>query len=392
MPVDYQQIQTQVRDFGQEAFLRQKEIESFRQKGMALLETCTEHQAELAEKVNLAAQLNPRLRCAMPTHEPLNARLSVSAPLTDVTILAADGSQINPDRHARIEFCVINVGAVQIRMGSGAPPSTLVQSHLLGQNEMFTEDGLITEGVVALKRDLAERKTLMDLACQGLPPVITLTDGPLELYHEPNPSKEFDRAFEEYLEVLHKLSGTGAATAGYVDRPRSDLLVRLLELDELPESRLKTAGQTRRYQGLTDASLLLPLLPNPGDRSAVFAIQSQTSQSFGGSLALHFFYMNVGRPNIPYLARVEIPAWVAQDEVMLCRLHSVLFSQCSILGTRPYPYVLHRAHEVAVVSYDEKDQLESMLMSELIRLGMAAGETSNKQHHKQLQKRTRYGR
>ncbi|HEX9013128.1 MAG TPA: DNA double-strand break repair nuclease NurA, partial [Anaerolineaceae bacterium] len=92
----------------------------------------------------------------------------------------------------------------------------------------------------------------------------------------------------------------------------------------------------------------------------------------------------------PYLARVELPAWVAEDAQAVDLLHAALVSQSRVLGARPYPYALHRAHEVAVVSLAEKDQLEQMLLAEMARRGMPPGEKSNKQIHKDGKGRKRH--
>jgi hypothetical protein len=107
-------------------------------------------------------------------------------------------------------------------------------------------------------------------------------------------------------------------------------------------------------------------------------------------LALRFFYLNVGRTDAAWLARVEIPAWVAEDPQKLDSLHAVLVDQCKILGTRAYPYLLHRAHETAVVTLEEKDQLTQMIILELRRRGVWVGEASHKQAAKSLGKRTSY--
>ena len=91
----------------------------------------------------------------------------------------------------------------------------------------------------------------------------------------------------------------------------------------------------------------------------------------------------------PYPVRVEIPAWVAEDPQMLDDIHAVLVHQCQILGSRTYPYLLHRSHEVAVVTQDEKRQLENMIALEIQkRLGMLE-QASEKQATKDLPGRTR---
>ena len=144
----------------------------------------------------------------------------------------------------------------------------------------------------------------------------------------------------------------------------------------------------RPLLGVTDRFLFgdgNELLLKPGHRSAVFSIQSSSAKNYQGVLSLHFFYLNAGQDEShPHIARVEIPRWVAEDASMLGLLHAVLVDQCRVMGARPYPYLLHRAHETAVVSNEEKFQVEQMLMQELRRQGVDVEDGSNKQSAKDL--------
>ena len=196
---------------------------------------------------------------------------------------------------------------------------------------------------------------------------------------KPRGMPEFEAELERYQQVLEELAGLEVGTAGYVDRPRGDLLVRLLELAILQRrGQISKAGEERPLRGVYDTYLFLSLL-KPGERSAIFAIRSGASKSFRGQLALHFFYINVGRAGHPYLARVEIPRWVAENQRLVDLLHACLLEQSHHLGARPYPYVLHRAHEIAVISWDERSQLENMIAAELRRQGLDVDDRSNKQ-------------
>ena len=118
----------------------------------------------------------------------------------------------------------------------------------------------------------------------------------------------------------------------------------------------------------------------------------ETAGKYADELVLHFFYLNVGRDDgHPYLVRVEIPAWVVENTPMLDNIHAVLAHQCQILGNRAYPYLLHRSHEVAVVTQDEKRQLENMISLELRNRGVSVGDISQKQGSKDdSQKKGRY--
>ena len=309
------------------------------------------------------------------------------------TILAADGSQINPSRHARVPFCVINVGVVKMVRGSGRAPEIATQSQLLDYDAVFLPNGgMLSEGMVALKRDMGEREALVDLAGDLVLPAISMTDGPLELYREPQETAEFTQTLDRYLDVLGRLRDRQLMTLGYVDKPGSDLIGRLLELVQLSDDELEAYNhRQRRYAGVNDIALFTELLQNPGERSAVFEIYSQTALRFRGDLALHFFYLNVGSEGRPHLARVEIPAWVARNRAWVGMLQAVLLEQSSIMGTRPYPYILHRSHEVAIVSMSEHQHVEEMIVAEFERRGIPIDDQSNKQYHKDLPTgKTRY--
>ncbi|MBI1855740.1 MAG: DNA double-strand break repair nuclease NurA, partial [Chloroflexi bacterium] len=126
-----------------------------------------------------------------------------------------------------------------------------------------------------------------------------------------------------------------------------------------------------------------------GHRSAVFGIQSSSEKNYKGALSLHFFYLNVGADGHPWPVRVEIPKWVADDKEKLDLLHAVLVSQCRMMGSKPYPYLLHRAHETAMVKHEEKEQIEQMLTQELRNQNEEVDEGSYKQSAKDLKGRTR---
>jgi NurA-like 5'-3' nuclease len=86
---------------------------------------------------------------------------------------------------------------------------------------------------------------------------------------------------------------------------------------------------------------------------------------------------------------VEIPAWVAEDKEKVNLLQASLLEQCEIMGAKPYPYLLHRAHETAVVKKEEQQQIEQMLMQELRSQDEKVEEGSYKQSAKDLKGRAR---
>jgi hypothetical protein len=390
--VDFQQLQTQVREMGDQASAWEARIQESSHQAETLLRDNSRNQPFLVQKLERALAIDPNLRSARPATEPLDASYPCPPAAETATIIAADGSQINPDRHSEIEFSLINVGAVLMLHGTKQAPTEHIFSKLLFEDILSTQLRFQTEGLLALGRDLAERKALLDLS-QSAPriPVLTFTDGPIELWtrQEPAFQREYQEAFDEYLNVLSGLQQLGAATAGYVDRPGANYLVRLLEIGLIPDEQRFDLRSHSPLRGATDRRIFEKIL-GAGCRSAVFGLQSPSARKYEGNLKLHFFYINVGRNGSPKIARVEIPGWVAFNNEMLNPLHSVLVAQSLILGNRAYPYLLHRAHEAAIVTRLERDQIIQMIIQERNRRGFAVQDVSEKQSAKDLPGRARF--
>jgi hypothetical protein len=391
MSLDFLQVSQQVKKLGEQAVGRQHDLTDRLMQARATLESHATEIEPLQSKVQqVVHHYDATLRCAVPVTEGLNSHFPLPSMPDQVTLIAADGSQIFADRHAEVDYCLVNTGLIWMRYGSPDAPQTNIQSRLIyaDQLEGMSDDRL------SLQRDLAERSRLLELAKQVPEPVITLTDGPLELWtttlEEGRVAGEFKQSLEQYLAVLNQLREMKATTAGYVDKPGADLVVRLLEVAQATTEDLTEMKKFRPLKGVTDRELFREVLA-AGERSAIFAIQSRSSSQYQGEISLCFFYLNVGKPDKPYLTRVEIPRWVAEDASMLDNLHAVLVSQCRMIGTRAYPYLLHRAHETALVSLEDKEQVTQMIVNELRKRGVAVDGESAKQYNKDISgKRTRY--
>lgn len=386
MPVNYLSLQDQIKKYGESAAAKKMEFEHKFQACFSLFKEHAGNLIDLQRMVEEAAAQNKGLRCAVPVDEPLDTHIPAIPSPAGCTIIAADGSQINPDTHGEVLFALVNVGLFTIQPGSAAAPRTETRSSLLYDDTLHTPNGLVSEDLIALLRDVREREILAEVTKSFPAPIITLTDGPLELYHEPRQDKQFETQFKRYVAALDELSLNGIITAGYVDRPRADLVVRLLELLVPAGDSSETIPQSRAFSGIPDRALFETLL-QPGERSAVFALQSSSAHSYEGRKALHFFYLNSGSANHPALARVEIPAWVAQEKSSLETLHAVLVEQSRQTGTAPYPYPLLRAHEVAVVKMDDREEVIRMIKRELIARGFPPSSQSFKQINKGFQDR-----
>ncbi len=401
MPVNFQQIHARIMEIGSSARDRRKTLDERRKQARHWFTEYASQLDFLRQRVQAARAVDPNLRCALPVSEPLDACHAAPALDVDATLIAADGSQINPDRHAAVQFGVINVGAIIMKRNSGKSPEIATDSELFYGNEL-EEKKLTSEGAISLLRDLHERIAVDKLSKELEGSIVNITDGTLEIWgaKDIEDAKAYEQSVQSYLTVLSRLQSRGVTTAGYVDKPSANLVVRLLEIaTALPES-LQKLREHRPFLGISDLWLFgyqnadFRLL-GPGERSAVFRLQSGSEKYYKGDLALHFFYLNVSdNEKYPQIARVEIPGWVADEKEKLDLLHGVLIEQCRMLGSRPYPYLLNRAHEIAVVGNQEKEQIEQLLALESRHLGEDLGYPSNKQIGKDALAtgRKRYGK
>jgi hypothetical protein len=305
-----------------------------------------------------------------------------------------------PDRHQPVYYGLINTGAIVLKMNTGEAPEVVTESRLLSDEELVSKTGNpISDTMLGLMRDTEERTTMLKLvqkSSQGKHQIITLTDGPIELWgrREGDEAMLFEENLKKYLSALSHIQELGSITAGYIDHPGANPVCRMLEVAMAGEEEMVAIKQFRPLDGISDRWLFgnpAALVLFPGERSAVFALKSRSEADYQGIFALHFFYINVSKDlNDPQIARIDIPGWVAEDDGKVGQLHACIVEQCGLLGSKPFPYIIHRAHEIAVVTYEEKKQIDALFQIESLSQGHDAGATSNKQTPKDGAGRTKF--
>ncbi len=326
----------------------------------------------------------PSERCAIPSNERIDRRIPAPILNKRLTILAADGSQINPDRHDLVSIGLINTAVIRYQTGSGVSPRIVTQTTLLDPDDFTADRGSLTEDQIALRRDVAERELLAAEAGKsdaGVP-LVALTDGPLELFTLRQAYAGQQQYIDRYQSALQVLFQQHVLLAGYIDRPRADLVVRMLELAVLRQDETPTTTFVP-----VDDSLLFAGLLQAGERSAVFGLNSRSNRELDEALRFSFFYLNCGDSQRPQIARVEIPAWVAADPEAIDLLHGCLLAQTRITEGVPYPYILHRAHECAVVTLAEKERIQNLILREYAAQRVTLSGESGKQRLKTLSNR-----
>ncbi|HLE23085.1 MAG TPA: DNA double-strand break repair nuclease NurA [Anaerolineales bacterium] len=383
MSLDLRQVLPQVESLGQEA-ARRAAAASIRLPRLAqlLLDAARLDRSELEHRLAAApATAHP----AWPTDEAIDASFPLPAHPPRLRLLAADGSQVYPDRHAAAFFYMVNIGSIDLLQGSGRPPQTATHSNLHFDDEDLRDTrGLpVDTHLINARRDAAELKELARLVegpvlsevegpvlsevegpvlseVEG--PTLALLDNGLLLWAASQEQKaarpDVQRVLDEYLAALDVLRDSGAALAGYISRPRGANVV------DLVEAAAAEAGGTPPR--LTDR-LLFGRHLQAHMRSARFRHPARINDEFAArGHEIQFFYLHTGAQD--GIARVEIPHWVAADAARMAMVHAGIVEQCRLTGV-PYPLV--RAHELALVGQDDRRALDGLVQAALIRHGIS---------------------
>jgi hypothetical protein len=344
-------------------------------------------------------------RSARPFNEtePLDAAIDAPPPPPQATLIATDGSQIMPDRHAAYLYYLINVGGIVYHHGgsrghgsSSAPEIFAVPKLVYPSDDDSLDNFNSTGGAVSIERDLQEIEILARQAFHHRHDneiVLAVLDQRLLYWPIGSAGVAENAAVTDWGKHITDIRRSGALLCGYIDRPGSiavSTLLRSIAALDAPTFNWRELGTQKATQGLADRDLFGALL-QPGQRSKVFVYVSPPNETFAGQDPANevcFFYVNPATHG-EQIARVDIPRWVAEDEGAVTAVHSLIIDQCRLLGD--YPYVLARADETAVVGRQDTAELNFMIDVIMERHGIHAGITA-KQGSKDLARggRTRF--
>jgi len=314
--------------------------------------------------------------------EGLDRRYQTPPTPTEFTAMATDGSHIDVDRHRSTRCYLINIGSAVISYGS-KPDAALTSSPRLYADEkdmVITHPGggrdyQIDSNLLGIKRSVGEWCHLTDLAAAQPTDSrsLALLDGTLihwglEGYPDFVIDELLTRGFLRCLDEIKKLnSDRQLAIASYISFPGSTDVANVLRVAICPHQppdcdRCCPPGKTRDCEGVAgvrDRELFLNLLES-GERSALFISPSKIVKERYGEHRIYFFYLRADDE----IARVEIPQWVAENEVLLNLTHSLVLDQCR--RGHGYPVVLSEAHEQAVVTGVDRENFWELVESSMV--------------------------
>ena len=376
--------------FQQEALASRQRLERAQQ----LLEQAEARQAELLE-----IQQNWRDRflfsAAVPL-EPLDSHLAIPAPPSRHSVFATDGSQISPSHH-EIAYCyLINVGRVMLHYGQNLHPllDSLPEVYYKPEDLYVSRQwGIRTEEWMAYRRTVLEAQMLSEMACRWVKPPgahtepnLALVDGSLIYWFlEGLPLEARDRLLVPILEAWEALRKAKIPLLGYLSAPRSIEGTNFLRLQActypLPNcvahcgELLEEKTPCQVFAPLRDATIWGQFLA-PGERGPLWRSCSRILDLYNEEQRIYFCYVNVGTE----IARLEVPAWVAEDDFLLAQSLAIVLGQVS--KGYGYPVALAEAHNQAVVRGGDRARFFALLEQQMIRAGLRNVGTSYKEARK----------
>ena len=263
------------------------------------------------------------------------------------SIVAADGSQVYPDRHTGTLCSMINIGTV---IADYNQPKSSIQLNSKPYVHLFEEkDWFEAIDIVNCRRQELEFKHALTQALTiERNERLVLFDGSLIFWHLENMDKKLhDTYITRYLALLDHYHKKNVLIAGYISMPKSKELVNLVRM-QLSDFEPTTNDNHTLVDHMLDTHVAQSYL-KPFERTILFANHSPIVKLYPDHLKPYFFYLHIDSE----IVRIEIPQWIAHDAKAVDFIVEAICDQ-SKKGFG-YPVVLSEAHEQAVVKGPDRD-------------------------------------
>ena len=374
-----------------------KEAEASRQRLERALVLLQETQARQREIVEIQKNWRDRLIFAAATPvEPLDTCIDLNPAPSNHTVFATDGSQISPSHH-EIAYCyLINVGRIMLHYGQSLYPllDSLPEVFYKPEDLYVSKQwGIRTEEWMGHRRTVSEAQMLAEMACRWvLPPGahqdtpnLAMVDGSLIYWFlEALPLEARDSILLPILAAWEQLKQTKIPMMGYLSASRSIEAVNFLRLQSCPYDTPNCVVNCSAIVDHTPCQVVDPLRDTtlwghtlaPGQRGPLWRSNSRILNLYDDAQRVYFCYVNVGTE----IARIEVPAWVAEDSVLFEQSLSIMLGQ--VHKGDGYPIALSEAHNQAVVRGGDRARFFALLEQQMIRAGLKNVGTSYKETRK----------
>ena len=209
-------------------------------------------------------------------------------------------------------------------------------------------------------------------AHDGIPNLAMIDGSLIYWFLETLPVEARNQILEPILASWQELSQTKIPIVGYVSSSRSIEGINFLRFAactyENPNcvifcGDLENKAPCQLVEPLRDATFS-SLMLEPGQRGNLWCSNLRILDLYQEHHRIYFCYVNVGSE----IARLEFPAWVAEDSQLLNQALSITLAQVN--KGFGYPVVLAEAHNLAVIKGGDRHRFFALLEDQMIRTGL----------------------
>ncbi len=318
--------------------------------------------------------------------------------------VATDGSQINPSAHEITSSFLINIGLVGIPYFAKDIPVNLTSEPTIYNSQEDINSKTINESMqeddlISYERTLKEIEEIVKLAKSYKNhniPVVALLDGTLIHWHIEKFSNYFIENFiKRFSDAMSELKELNIPIASFLSNSRSNDLINMLRIYKCPyksvdckkhcgdlDSKSLPCNPCLDYAPVLDRRLIekyfISKKGETGSRTVLFKSNSKILSYYPDDFKVSFFYMNTGSE----IARVEIPAYVANNNSLLELTHNAVTLQCKVgFG---YPVTLSEAHLQAVVTKADRQIFYDLIKEQMLKGKQVSVKLSNKELKKRV--------
>ncbi|AFY64975.1 DNA double-strand break repair nuclease NurA [Geitlerinema sp. PCC 7407] len=383
------QMQGMSQHLAQEAIASRQRLERVQQllaRAIRRQDVLVEQRREWSDRLGFAA--------AEPV-EPLETMVEVGPAPALHSVVATDGSQMAPNHH-EIAYCyLLNVGRVVLHYGQACAPLLDSLPEVVYRAEdlyLSRQWGVRTEEWMGYQRTVLESVVLADLVQEvagsgaiasgsGVvqpsllesSPCLAMVDGSLIYWFlEGLPAEARDRILPPILAAWEQIRQLGVPLVSYLSASRSTEALNFFRLESCPyanpDCATHCAGAVENapcqvFSPLRDSLLWAGSL-KPGFRGPLWRSWARILELYEEPQRIYFCYLHVG----PEVARVEFPAWVAEDRVLLDWALRLTLAQ--VQKGYGYPVALAEAHNQAVVRGGDRARFFALLEQQMLRAGL----------------------
>jgi len=203
-------------------------------------------------------------------------------------------------------------------------------------------------------------------------PMLAMVDGSLIYWFlDQLPLEARDRILPPILAAWDELRELGIPLMGYLSASRSSEALNFLRLQACPHEVPDCVNYCPNQLEKTACQVLDPLRDSalwtiqlqPGQRSTLWRSSARILDLYD-SHEIYFCYVHVGTE----IARIEVPAWVAENPTLLDQSLSLMLAQ--VQKGYGYPVALAEAHNQAVVRGGDRARFFALLEQQMIKAGL----------------------